>query len=38
MSGYSEELVAAEHPDHPFLPKPFTPVELAEAVRRVLAG
>jgi PAS domain S-box-containing protein len=38
MSGYSEELVAAEHPDHPFLAKPFTPAELAEAVRRVLAG
>jgi PAS domain S-box-containing protein len=38
MSGYSEELVAAEHPDHPFLAKPFTPAELAEAVGRVLAG
>lgn len=38
MSGYSEELVAAEHPHHPFLAKPFTPAELAEAVRRVLAG
>jgi PAS domain S-box-containing protein len=38
MSGYSEELVAAEHPDHPFLAKPFTPAELAEAVGRVLSA
>jgi PAS domain S-box-containing protein len=36
MSGYSEELVAAEHGDVPFLPKPFTPGELAAKVREVL--
>ncbi|MBL0179062.1 MAG: response regulator [Gemmatimonadetes bacterium] len=38
MSGYSEELVAAEHGDVPFLPKPFTPEELATKVREVLGG
>jgi|CXWL01.1.fsa_nt_gi PAS domain S-box-containing protein len=38
MSGYSEELVAAEHGDVPFLPKPFTPEELAAKVREVLGG
>jgi PAS domain S-box-containing protein len=38
MSGYSEELVAAEHGEVPFLPKPFTPDELAAKVREVLAG
>jgi CheY-like chemotaxis protein len=36
MSGYSEELVSSELPEHPFLPKPFTTAELAEAVRRTL--
>lgn len=36
MSGYSEELVTTEFPEQPFLPKPFTSVELADAVRRVL--
>ncbi len=36
MSGYSEELVAAEYGGAPFLGKPFTPAELAEAVRRAL--
>jgi CheY-like chemotaxis protein len=38
MSGYSEELVAAEHGEVPFLPKPFTPEELAAKVREVLGG
>ncbi|MBP6443878.1 MAG: response regulator [Gemmatimonadales bacterium] len=38
MSGYSEELVAAEHGDVPFLPKPFTPEELSTKVREVLGG
>lgn len=38
MSGYSEELVAAEHGEVPFLPKPFTPEELAVRVREVLGG
>ncbi|MEP6589697.1 MAG: ATP-binding protein [Gemmatimonadota bacterium] len=38
MSGYSEELVAAEYGGAPFLAKPFTPAELAEAVRRALDG
>ncbi len=38
MSGYSEELIAAEHNDLAFLPKPFTPQELAEAVRAALDG
>lgn len=36
MSGYSEELVKAEHGNLPFLPKPFTPAELAQAVRSAL--
>ncbi|HET9134000.1 MAG TPA: ATP-binding protein [Gemmatimonadales bacterium] len=36
MSGYSEELVKSEHGDLPFLPKPFTPAELAQAVRSAL--
>jgi DNA-binding NtrC family response regulator len=38
MSGYSEELVKSEHGDLPFLPKPFTPAELAHAVRSALDG
>jgi len=37
-SGYSEELVAAEHGGVAFLPKPFTPEELAAKVREVLGG
>ena len=36
MSGYSEELVAAEYGGAPFLSKPFTPAELADAVRQAL--
>lgn len=36
MSGYSEALVAAEYGGAPFLAKPFTPLELADAVRRAL--
>lgn len=36
MSGYSEELVAAEDDKTPFIGKPFTPVELAMAVRSAL--
>ena len=38
MSGYSEELVAAEHGDVPFLPKPLTPEELSTKVREVVGG
>ncbi len=38
ISGYSEELVAAEHGDVAFLPKPFTPDELKAAVAKVLGG
>ncbi|MES2123120.1 MAG: ATP-binding protein [Gemmatimonadota bacterium] len=36
MSGYSEELVAAEGERTPFIGKPFTPTELAMAVRTTL--
>jgi len=36
MSGYSAELVASVRDDVPFLPKPFTARELAEAVRGAL--
>jgi hypothetical protein len=39
MSGYAEEaVIATELRDakHPFLPKPFTPRGLAQAVRDVL--
>ncbi|MES2305842.1 MAG: ATP-binding protein [Gemmatimonadota bacterium] len=38
MSGYSEELVAAEYGGAPFLAKPFSPAELADAVREALDG
>jgi CheY-like chemotaxis protein len=38
MSGYSAELVASVRDDVPFLPKPFTARELAEAVRAALDG
>jgi DNA-binding NarL/FixJ family response regulator len=40
MSGYADEMVAAasSEPGRLFLPKPFTPHDLAKTVRQALAG
>ena len=38
MSGYSEELIAAEQADLAFLAKPFTPRELIDALRDLQDG